>query len=151
MQEEDDSGSNGDPVQERRRYRRVYRQFSGRLYFPATAKEAPCVIEDISAGGARVTCALSQPPSGPVILYAGNLGRLEGQVVSARDKGFAISFSCSRKRRDRLVDQLTVELNRHLLNGLEQCCEDEPEDQIRTGSPAAERRALASRTVTSPK
>ncbi len=125
MQVDDDL--NVGELQERRQFRRVKQTLSGRVYFPATAEEAVCTIEGISAGGALVCCALSRPAAGQVILYAGNLGRIEGQVESAADNAFTMSFSCSRKRRDRLADQLTVELNRQLLNGHDHCVNRAPQ------------------------
>jgi hypothetical protein len=117
----EDQSALEETLQERRRFRRVYRPIPGRVYVPGTSEEATCTIEDISAGGAKVGCKLRRRPCGQVILYAGDLGRIEGHVVNASENGFTASFSISRKRRSRLVDQLTVELNRHLLNGADQC------------------------------
>src|SRR5579872_473365 len=128
MHSEDDLTTIGESPEDGRQFqfRRFHQPRSGRVYFPATEEEAVCTIDGISATGARLSCALSRPATGQVILYSGNLGRIEGQVLSTENDGFIMSFSCSRKRRDRLADQLTVELNRHLLKGVD-CADGEPE------------------------
>lgn len=101
---------------ERRRFRRVRVSLAGRLYIPATQEEAICTVEDISAGDATLICELKSEPQGRAVIYLDGLGRFEGPVVRSREGGFVITFSCSMQKREKLVDQLTLELNRHLLD-----------------------------------
>ena len=103
-------------LKERRRFRRVHLAVAGRLYVPATQEETVCTIEDISPGDAAVLCQLEQEPFGRVVIYLETMGRFEGPIVRRTKTGFVMAFSCSLQKRERLADQLTVELNRHLLS-----------------------------------
>jgi hypothetical protein len=103
-------------AQERRRFRRVHLPVSGRLYVPDTQEEATCTIDDISPGDASLHCELKQEPKGRAVIYLETLGRFEGPIVRMEDGGFVITFSCSPQKREKLADQLTLELNRDLLN-----------------------------------
>ena len=99
---------------ERRRFRRVHVAITGRLYIPATQEEAICTVEDISPGDACLACELREEPKGRAVIYLDALGRFEGPIVRARDGGFVMTFSCSLQKREKLADQLTLEMNRHL-------------------------------------
>jgi hypothetical protein len=61
-------------------------------------------------------CELKNVPQGRAVIYLDELGRFEGPVVRGAEGGFVMTFSCSRQKREKLVDQLTLELNRHLLD-----------------------------------
>src|SRR5262245_44250883 len=100
---------------ERRRFRRVSINVTGRLYIPSTAEEAMCAIEQISPGDVLLRCDLKEEPSGRAVIYLDSLGRFEGPIVRSADGAFAMTFSCSLQKREKLADQLTVEVNRHLL------------------------------------
>jgi len=104
-------------LKERRRFRRVRLAITGRLYVPATQEEANCTVEDISPGGVSVCCELQQEPKGQVVIYFDKLGRFEGPIARTKSGAFSMRFSCSKQRRERLADRLTLELNRHLLTG----------------------------------
>ena len=101
---------------ERRRFRRVRVNVSGRLYIPDTQEEATCTIEDISPGDASLRCELKQEPKGRAVIYLETLGRFEGPIVRTEEGGFVMTFSCSLQKREKLADQLTLELNRGLLS-----------------------------------
>ncbi len=101
---------------ERRRFRRVSIPTTGRLYIPATQEEAICTIQDISPGDVCLACELKQEPKGRAVIYLESLGRFEGPIVRADDGGFVITFSCSPLKREKLADQLTLEVNRGLLS-----------------------------------
>ena len=102
-------------MKERRRFRRVHVAITGRLYIPATQEEAICTVDDISPGDACLTCDLKQDPKGRAVIYLDTLGRFEGPIVRTRRGGFVVTFSCSLQKREKLADQLTLEMNRHLL------------------------------------
>lgn len=103
-------------LKERRRFRRVHLAVAGRLFVPATQEETVCTIEDISPGDASVLCQLQQEPFGRAVIYLETMGRFEGPIIRRTKTGFVMAFSCSVQKRERLADQLTVELNRHLLS-----------------------------------
>jgi hypothetical protein len=100
---------------ERRRFRRVAINATGRLYIPATEEEAMCTVQDISPGDVALRCELKEEPTGRAVIYLDNLGRFEGPIVRAASGGFIMTFSCSLQKREKLADQLTLEVNRHLL------------------------------------
>jgi hypothetical protein len=100
---------------ERRRFRRVKLAITGRLYITATQEEALCTVNDISPGDVSVLCELKQEPKGRAVIYLESFGRFEGPIVRQSDGGLAMTFSCSLQKRERLADQLTLEVNRHLL------------------------------------
>ncbi len=103
-------------LKERRRFRRVHVSITGRLYIPATQEEAICTVEDISPGDASIVCELRDEPRGRAVIYLDTLGRFEGPIVRTRNGGFVMTFSCSLQKREKLADQLTLEMNRHLLS-----------------------------------
>jgi c-di-GMP-binding flagellar brake protein YcgR len=100
---------------ERRRFRRVSVNITGRLYIPSTEEEAMCTVLDISPGDVAVHCDLKEEPNGRAVIYLDNLGRFEGPVVRTANGRFVMTFSCSLQKREKLADQLTLEVNRHLL------------------------------------
>jgi hypothetical protein len=102
-------------MKERRRFRRVHVAITGRLYIPATQEESICTVEDISPGDASLLCQLKEEPKGRAVIYLETLGRFEGPIVRARNGSFVVTFSCSLQKREKLADQLTLELNRELL------------------------------------
>ncbi len=106
-------------MKEKRRFRRVRLNRTGRVYFPDTAEEALCQLEDISAGGALVHCKFLQHPGQQAVIYLGELGQFLGRITAVNKESFSMSFNCSRQKRDWLADRLTVEINRHLLEANE--------------------------------
>jgi len=100
---------------ERRRFRRVRLSIMGRLYIPATQEEAMCTAQDISPGDACIDCELKQEPMGRAVIYLESLGRFEGPISRGDDGRLVMTFSCSPLKREKLADQLILEVNRHLL------------------------------------
>src|SRR5579883_3052616 len=100
---------------ERRRYKRVRIDLPGRVFIPAAAQEARCHIADLSPGGATMACELTPETGTQVVLYVDGFGRFEGQVVRRGETGFAIRFSCTAMKRERIAEQLTLFLNRNLV------------------------------------
>ena len=103
-------------LKERRRFRRVQVSVTGRLYIPATQEEAICTVEDISPGDASLLCELRQEPKGRAVIYLDTLGRFEGPIVRAKHGSFVMTFTCSVQKREKLADQLMIEMNRQLLD-----------------------------------
>jgi len=103
-------------LKERRRFRRVKVAATGRLFIPATQEETICTVQDISPGDAALLCDLKEEPKGRAVIYLDHLGRFEGPIVRGRNGGFVMTFSCSLQKREKLADQLTLEMNRHLLS-----------------------------------
>jgi hypothetical protein len=102
-------------LREKRRFRRIRLNRTGKAYFPDTSEEVQCQLEDISVGGAFLHCKFLRQPGGLAIVYLGELGRFEGPITAVEKGAFTMAFTCSQQKRDRLADQLTIEINRHLL------------------------------------
>ena len=101
---------------ERRQYQRVRVELSGRLYIPADSQEARCQILDLSPGGAHVTSEFVPPADAQVILYIDQFGRFEGTVARPQDGSFGVRFQCSALKREKIAEQLTLYMNRDLID-----------------------------------
>ncbi|HUJ45909.1 MAG TPA: PilZ domain-containing protein [Rhizomicrobium sp.] len=107
---------------DRRRYRRVQVDLKGRLFVPSEERDAPCAISDMSPGGAQISCEEMTPlAETPVVVYIDGFGRFEGVAVrSPRGEGlegkFGVKFNCTALKRERIAEQLTVYLNKGVLD-----------------------------------
>ena len=101
---------------ERRRFRRVRVDLPGRLFTPADGKEARCQVCDLSPGGAAIACELSPIEGTQVVLYVDGFGRFEGHVTRLDDANFGVYFSCTALKRERTAEQLTLFLNKSLVD-----------------------------------
>ena len=101
---------------ERRRFRRVAVDLPGRLFTPGDGQEARCKIMNLSPGGAAVECDINPPHGIPVVLYVDGFGRFEGTAVRREGQGFGVSFVCTPAKRERTAEQLTLFLNKALVD-----------------------------------
>ncbi len=101
---------------ERRRFRRVRIDLAGKIFTPSDGQEAACKVVDLSPGGAAVHCDVVPEGGTQVVLYVDNFGRFEGTVVRRKEKGFGISFVCTPAKRERTAEQLTLFLNKALVD-----------------------------------
>jgi hypothetical protein len=101
---------------DRRRYRRVAVDLGGRIFIPGDQREAPCKVFDLSPGGARISCEFELPAGTTVILYVDDFGRFEGTIVRLSGGDFGVQFVCSALKRERVAEQLTVFLNKDLVD-----------------------------------
>ena len=104
---------------ERRRFRRVRVDLTGRLFVPADSRECHCKIVDLSPGGASLECDLALEGGTQVVLYVDGFGRLEGTVARAEGPDFGIRFNCTAAKRERIAEQLILFMNRSLLDETE--------------------------------
>lgn len=101
---------------ERRRFRRVRVDLPGRLFLPGDGHEARCSVVDLSPGGAAIRCETLPEPGTPVVLYVDNFGRFEGVVARKDGDDFGVSFHCTAAKRERTAEQLTLFLNKALVD-----------------------------------
>lgn len=95
---------------ERRRYRRVDLSIKARV-LKANGEEEPCLVVNISAGGALLK-AVNPPAAGEhVVLYIDEVGRHEGQVIRSAKHFFAVDYRGRRAKTKRTADNLTQTLN----------------------------------------
>ena len=101
---------------ERRRFRRVRVDLDGRVFVPSDSREAVCKVVDMSPGGASVECEVVPATGTPIILYVDGLGRFEGAVARTSASGFGVRFSSTQLKRERTAEQLTLLLNKGLVD-----------------------------------
>ena len=101
---------------ERRRFRRVRLDLPGRLFVPGDGREDRCQVVDLSPGGASIRGDLAPDMGTPIVLYVDGFGRFEGQVVRKDGFSFGVSFVCTPSKRERTAEQLTLFLNKALVD-----------------------------------
>lgn len=99
---------------ERRRHQRVRVVLLGRFMLESQ-QEYPCQSMNISPGGVALLAPVKAMIGERVVIYLEHLGRLEGIVVRNFELGFAVSLVATRRKQDKLADQLTWLANRHEL------------------------------------
>jgi hypothetical protein len=105
---------------ERRRYKRFEITLLGRYLRILTKEEFTCRLMDISVGGASLLCDTPPQIGEMVVVQFDEIGSLEGTVARAVPGGFAVEFSATHRRRQKLAAQITWLLNRHELAAADQ-------------------------------
>ncbi len=100
--------------QERRRHQRVKIELMGR-YMLSSHREFPCQTLDVSPGGMSVVAPVPGVLGERVVAYLDQIGRVEGKIIRLLPNGFAINFSATIRKRDKLAAQLTWLANRQVL------------------------------------
>lgn len=101
---------------DRRRFRRVSVDKPGKLYLPKTTQELACFVINMSPGGALLQCDYELKASEQVVLYVDGIGRYEGMIVRVDEEGEGVRFTSTPLKRERTAEQLTVYLNRDLID-----------------------------------
>ncbi|MEM9495986.1 MAG: PilZ domain-containing protein [Pseudomonadota bacterium] len=96
--------------EDRRRYVRVSIPLKAR-FLAESGEEHPCVVDNISAGGAWLQTKTPPQSDETVVVYVDELGRFEGKVVRADETGFAIAYEQKRSRAKKTADHLTRLIN----------------------------------------
>ena len=95
---------------ERRRHRRVGLTLKARVLKQDGAEE-PCLVVNISAGGALLK-AVNPPLAGErVVVYIDDVGRYEGLVIRSAKHHFAVDYRARKAKTRRAADNLTHALN----------------------------------------
>jgi len=95
---------------DRRRHARVERPFKARFLNEA-GQEAPCIVLNISAGGALIRARTPPAFGEKVVIYIDRLGRFEAQVIRSDRDSFAVAYQIKRAKRARTADDLTEIVN----------------------------------------
>lgn len=101
---------------ERRRFRRVRVNLPGKAFIPTDRQEAECTVKDMSPGGANITCAMPLTPETQIVLYVDGFGRFEGTVARSDGNNTGVRFVSTALKRERTAEQLTLFLNRSLVD-----------------------------------
>jgi len=96
---------------DRRRYARVTYRLKAR-FLTEDGQERPCVVVNISAGGAMVRAKQTPKINEKVVLYIDGVGRFESVVTRAGRHAFAVAYSSRRSKTQRTADALIRVLNR---------------------------------------
>jgi PilZ domain len=105
---------------EQRRTKRVSITLLGRFMRALTREEATCRLVDISIGGASLLSDTAPQLGEQVVIQFEELGGLEANVIRVVPGGFAVQFTASHRRRQKLAAQITWLLNRHELAAADQ-------------------------------
>lgn len=101
-------------LRERRRFRRLPIAVNGRMLDPI-GREHDCRTADISPGDVRIAAPILPGVGDRVVLYLDRIGRVSGRVARKCGEGeVAIIFDFSAHKRERLAEQLTLEINKGL-------------------------------------
>jgi hypothetical protein len=111
---------------ERRHFMRARVEIAGRFFVPSDSREAPCKVVDLSPGGALIVSEIVPTAETPIIVYIDGFGRLEGAVVrpqevvadgtTSPEGSFGVQFHCSPAKRDKIAEQLTLYMNRGVVD-----------------------------------
>jgi hypothetical protein len=110
--------ANAKIVPDRRKYKRFAMVLLGR-FMRQDKREYPCKLVDISVGGAALSSPVVPHMDERIITYFDQLGGLEGKVVRIFDGGFAVAFTATQHKREKLAAQLTWLINKQELGGPE--------------------------------
>ncbi len=110
--------ANAKIVPDRRKHKRFQLVLLGR-FMRQDKREYACKLTDISVGGASLMSPVVTHMGERIIAYFDQLGGLEGKVVRVFEGGFAVSFTATQHKREKLAAQLTWLINRQELGGPE--------------------------------
>ena len=106
-------------VRERRRFRRMPIEVSGRMLDPL-GREHDCRTADISPGDIRIAAPILPGVGDRVVLYLDGFGRVSGYVARRCGEGeVAIIFDFSAHKREKMAEQLTAAANKELFTNLD--------------------------------
>jgi hypothetical protein len=100
---------------DRRRNRRFQITLLGR-FMRANKREYPCKLQDLSVGGAAISSPIEVEPGERIVAYFDHIGGVEGTVVRAIEGGFALQFTATQHKKEKLAAQITWLINRHELD-----------------------------------
>ena len=103
---------------DRRRHKRFEITLLGR-FMRSSKHEYPCKLKDISVGGAAMMSPVDVVMGERIIAYFDHLGGLEGLVTRLFEGGFAIQFTATAHKREKLAAQITWLINRDEQRGID--------------------------------
>ena len=102
----------------KRRHLRFELSLLGR-FMRGNKQEYPCRVNNISVGGGSFMSPVAVDDGERIVAYLDELGGVEGIVVRTFDGGFALKFSATLHKREKLCAQITWLINRSELEGFE--------------------------------
>ncbi|MFV2035159.1 MAG: PilZ domain-containing protein [Halocynthiibacter sp.] len=105
---------NGLPHDDRRQHQRVPVNMLGRYMLP-DQHEYACHTLNMSPSGLAISSPVKGEVGDRVILYLDHVGRVDGVTTRVFKGGFAVHFNTSKRKRERLAEQLTWLTNQSVL------------------------------------
>ncbi len=96
---------------DRRKHLRVDTPLKARFMNDA-GEEQPCLVVNVSAGGALLKAKVPPPFGTNVVVYIDRVGRFEGRVIRSSTNIFAVNYERKRRKNARTADSLTEVMNR---------------------------------------
>ncbi len=100
---------------DRRKHKRVHMRLAGR-FLNGESEDHSLVTENLSCSGAMIESTSPPPDNTPIVCYFDDIGRVAATVIRSTANGFAVAFSTSSHKRDKLADRLTWLVNKDELN-----------------------------------
>jgi hypothetical protein len=104
----------GARARERRRFRRLPLVVTGRM-LDSLCRESDFRTADLSPGDARITAPALPGLGERVVLYLSGLGRIVGHVARRGPDDAAVIFATSAHKREKLVEKLTIAINKDII------------------------------------
>ncbi len=95
---------------DRRRHLRAPINLKAR-FLTEPGEEYPCIVSNISAGGALLRAKTPPPAGQKIVLYIDDVGRFEGRVVRSGKHSFAVDYRGRRAKSKRTADALFAAMN----------------------------------------
>ena len=99
-----------DPYEDRRKFLRVDAPLKGR-FLTESGDERPCLVVNISVGGALIRAKRLPREGEKVVLYIDQVGRFESRVIRAGESSFAVTYERKRDKNTRTADNLIKAVN----------------------------------------
>ena len=101
-------------LRERRRFRRMPMEITGRL-LDAAGRKHDCRTADMSPGDVRIISDVLPTVGERVVIYLAGFGRVSGKVARQCGEGeMAVIFDFSAHKREKMAEQLTLAVNKDL-------------------------------------
>jgi len=103
---------------DRRKFCRVRVSARGKLFITDEGRETDCVVDTLSPGGAGLKCKNPPAARSHIALYISGFGRFEGVTTRPTREGIGVRFICTPRKRQRIVEQLTLFVKDGLVAGI---------------------------------
>ena len=98
------------PHEDRRRHLRADIPLKAR-FMTEPGEEYPCIVSNISAGGALLKAKIPPEVGREIVLYIDDVGRFEGVVIRSGKHSFAVDYRGRRAKSKRTADALIQAMN----------------------------------------
>lgn len=105
-----DVAGGGETDADRRKHLRIDAPLKAR-FLNESGDEQPCLVVNVSAGGAKLKAKIPPQFGTHVVLYIDQMGRFEGRVIRSSGNIFVVNYESRRRKSARTADSLTEIVN----------------------------------------